>query len=227
MKIIFQEYNGNAYALNPRIERDQNQLSLTFDEQACSHFLLFTHRPGDILNLREELMQEQLYSLGENLLSTENQKLSNTIAVRCIPYHEYRMINNRSIKLAERIAGYTIFGCQMMRQYDPEQFHIILPQAHMSNYINVSVDVPYRISYVPENDGMRGAYRHSAQAFYVVQFEDVDNYQDGAVVYTLDNMPIPIPITKEMLGGKKLYIDAGMGAPKFQTAISGFNLKKL
>ena len=227
MDVYFREYTSNAYALNPRIERNANQLRLKFDEENCSHFLLFSHTPEEKVDLHNPHLQELLSKMSDGLLREEKQAVTNTISVQCVKYKDYRIRNDYSIPLKDSIAGYTIFGCQMMRQYEPEQFHVIMPQEHMNNSITVSVSVPYRISYFPDNEGAHGANRRGGQAYYLVQFEDVPNYQDGGVVYTLDNIPVSFPITRQMLGGKKLYIDGGKGAPKFRTTVSGLVLKKI
>lgn len=224
MDIQFREYDGSFFALNPRIERRVNQLVIELDEQACTHFLILSHAPGTTADLRDPQLQEALRSRGEALLEADREALTEEITVSCVSYRNYRM-NEKAIKIPYQITEYMIFGCRLLRNQEPEVFRVALPQEQMHFSTCVSFTVSYRLQLW--NAEKSAAGKRGGRSFYIAEFEEVPDYQDGGIVYTLEGLPFSFPITKAMLGGQKLYIDAGRGMPKFQTTISGLSLRKI
>lgn len=225
MDIKFQEYDGSFYAYSPSIVREADQLMMKLDEKDCTHILIFSCAPGQKADLSEPELQAHLRKKAEILLEAENERISENVTVRCISYRDFRM-NNCSIELPGRIAEYTVYGCRLLRRQEPETLYVCLPQKHMRSSAIVAVTISYRIEYCSGNDG-KYAGRQRTRPYYAVQFEEAADYQDGGIVYSLENIPFLFPITKDMLDQKRLYIDAGMGVPKFQTTVPGLNLKKL
>lgn len=219
MEIQFQEYDGSFYALNPRIVRESNQLTMKLDEQSCTHFLLFSRVPAGAADLSDPETQALLRAMADRLLDAEDELLTEDTTVRCVSYRDYRM-NNYAVELPGRIAEYTVYGCRFLRSQ--ETLCVALPQRQMCRSAIVSITVSYRLDFLSGTEGKYGRQRPC----YAARFEKVPSYPDGGVVYTLDDLPFQFPITREMLG-ETVYIDAGRGAPKFQTTVSGLNLKKI
>lgn len=226
MELEFRDYDGSCYALNPRIERRADQLVMKLDEQSCTHFLLFSRTPNGIVDLSDSELREQLLKSREALLDAVDKPLSEDIAVSCISYRDYRM-NDYAVNLPQRIAEYTVMGCRLARQESPEKLRVFIPQPQMSCSANVSLTVSYRISpYSGEDGRMIPGKRAAAQMLCAVEFDDIPNYQDGGIIYRIEGIPYQFPITREMVGGKKLYIDTAMGMPKFETTVSGLVLRQ-
>lgn len=225
MELEFRDYDGSCFALNPRIERRADQLVMKLDEQSCTHFLLFSRTPNGIVDLNDPALQGQLRNNQGLLLEAIDEPLSEDVAVSCISYRNYRM-NDYAINLPQRIAEYTVVGCRLAKQESPEKLRVFIPQPQMSYSANVSLTVHYRVSPCSGEDGrLISGKRAAGQPFCVVEFDDIPNYQDGGIVYRIEGIPYKFPITRAMVGGKRLYIDAAMGIPQFETTVSGLSLK--
>lgn len=226
MELEFREYDGSCYALNPQIERRADQLIMKLDEQSCTHFLLFSRTPNGIVDLNDSGLQEQLLKNQGTLLDAMDEPLLEDVAVSCISYRDYRM-NDYAVNLPQRIAEYTVIGCRLAKQEAPEKLRVFIPQPQMSYSANVSLTVSYRISpYSSEDSRIIPGKRAAAQMLCVVEFDDIPSYQDGEIIYKIEGIPYKFPITRDMVGGKKLYINTAMGMPKFETTVSGLVLKQ-
>lgn len=223
MELKFQEYDGSCYALSPRIERRANQLIMKLDEKSCTHFLLFSRMPNGSVDLNDAELQKQLIDKQETLLDAADEPLLEGIAVSCVSYRDYRM-NDYAVNLPQRITEYTVIGCQLAKREFPEKLRVFIPQPQMSCSANVSLTVSYRVSpYFGEDS--RGK-RIAPQMLCVAMFDDIPNYQEGGIIYRIEGIPYEFPITRDMVGGKKLYINTAMGMPKFETTVSGLVLKQ-
>lgn len=226
MELEFREYDGSCFALNPRIERRADQLIMKLDEQSCTHFLLFSQTPNGTVDLNVPSLQEQLINNKDALLDATDEPLSDDIAVSCISYKNYRM-NDYAINLPQRIAEYTVVGCKLAKLEEPQRLRIFIPQPQMSFSANVSLTAYYRVSPYAGDESRIIQGKHGInQPLCVVEFDDIPNYQDGGIVYRIEGIPYAFPITRDMVGGKKIYIDASSGLPKFETTVSGLVIKK-
>ena len=226
MDIKFQEYDGSCFALNPRIERRADQLIMKLDEQSCTHFLLFSRTPSGKVDLNDKNLQEQLTKISDTLIDLQDEPLSDDIAVSCVSFRNYRM-NNYAVDLPQRIAEYTVIGCRLNRHEDPEKLMVYIPQPQMSFSANVSLTVRYRMTpYDGDGSKIIPGKRTEQKSLYLVEFDDIPNYQNGGIVYRIEGLPYQFPITREMVGGKKLFIDISAGMPRFETTVSGLVLKQ-
>lgn len=226
MELEFREYDGSCYALSPRIERRADQLIMKLEEQSCTHFLLFSRTPNGIVDLSKPELQERLLKSQETLLDAVDEPLLEDVAVSCVSYRDYRM-NDYAVNLPQRIAEYTVIGCRLAKHESPEKLRVFIPQPQMRYSANVSLTVSYRLSpYSGEDSRTIPGKRTAARMLCVVEFDEIPNYQDGGIIYRIEGVPYKFPITRDMVGGKKLYIDAAMGMPKFETTVSGLILRQ-
>lgn len=223
MELEFCKYDGSTTAINPRIERCGEQLIMKLNEQNCDYFLLFSKTPEGRVDLRNEIIQKALMEKKDFLLSARNEILTENVIFSCIEWSDYR-VNNYAVNLSNRIAEHTIIGCR------EEQGRIIIfmPDDDMSCTASVSLTVPYRISQVTGKISRRPFAKNvSPQTFFAVEFDVIADYQDGGIIYNLDEVEWDYPITRKMLENGRFYIEAGHGMPRFSATVSGLELRKL
>lgn len=223
MELEFREYDGTTAALNPRIERRGEQLTMKLNEQNCDYFLLLSRTSGGCVDLQEEAIQDALLEKKHLFPDAEEERLKGDIVFSCIEYSDYR-VNEYAINLPDRIAEYTIAGCREQHG----RLIVFLPKEDMSCTASVSLTVTYRVSRISEEAPRRFFGREAPQkAFFAVEMDLVPNYQDGGIIYRLDGLDWNYPITRAMLENGKFYIEAGYGMPKFSAVVSGLELKQL
>lgn len=222
MELEFRDYDGDTVALNPRIERRGEQLIMKLNEQNCDYFLILSQTPGGRVDLHDMQLQEALVQKKDLLPAVQDEPLTEETAFSCIEWSDYR-VNDYAIDLSNRIAEYAVFGCRE----EEGRLVVFLPEEGMSCWAGVSLTVSYRIVQI-SGDASRRHFAKSTvqQPFYAVEFDDIPNYQDGGIAYSFEGLPWKYPVTREMLGEKQLYIEAGYGIPRFFTTISGLELKK-
>lgn len=223
MELEFREYDGSIAALNPRIERSGDQLMMKLNEHGCDYFLVLSRIPGGYVDLHDMQIREELLKKQDFLPTVQDEPLTEEIAFSCVEWSDYR-VNDYAIDLPNRIAEYTVVGCRE----EEGRLVVFMPEEGMSCSAKVSLTVSYRLVMI-SGEVSRRPFAKAAmqQSFYVAEFDDIPNYQDGEIVYTLEGSQWKYPITREMLGKKKLFIEAGCGIPKFSTAVSGLELKKV
>ena len=223
MELEFRKYDGTTVALNPRIERRGEQLTMKLNEQNCDYFLLLSRAPGGCVDLQEKGIQAALLEKKNLFPDVRDERLQGHITVSCIEYSDYR-VNECAIDLPDRIAEYTVAGCRE----EQGRLIIFLPEEGMSCTASVSLTVTYHISRASKEAPRRLFGKQEPQkAFFAVEMGPVPNYPDGGIVYQLDGLKWNYPITCEMLENGRFYIEAGYGMPKFSAAVSGLELKQI
>lgn len=222
MNIKFMEYDGSTVAINPRIEHRGEQLTMKLNEQNCDYFLVFSRISGGKVDLSDSQLQDALMSVGEQIVGAKDLHLTGEIVFSCVEWSDYR-VNDYAIELSNRIAEYTVTGCRA----DGDIFRIYVPSDDVSCTVSVSLTVTYRISQISGETVKRPFGKDlPQQSFFVVEFEDISNYQDGEIVYTFEGQEQEFPITKSMLENGRFFIEAGMGCPYFSTTVSGLELQQ-
>lgn len=223
MEFEFRKYDGSTTAINPRIERRGEQFTMKLNEQNCDYFLLLSRIPGGRVDLQDESIQKALVEKKAFFPSAQDETLMENIMFSYIEWSDYR-VNDYAIDLSSRIAEYTIAGCRQ----EQDSLIIFIPDGNMSCCASVSLTISYRVTQVTGKVSHRPFRRDvPQQSVFVVEFDDIANYQDGGIIYHLDGIEWNYPITRKMLENGRFYIEAGHGVPRFSTTVSGLELRQL
>lgn len=223
MEFEFRKYDGSTTAINPRVERRGEQLTMKLNEQNCDYFLVLSRTPGGCVDLQDESIQKALVEKKNLFPGAQSEPLMANVTFSYIEWSDYR-VNDYAIDLSNRIAEYTIVGCRQER----DCLIIFIPDGNMSCTARVSLTISYRVTRV-ETKASRRLFKKDVpqQSFFAVEFDKVADYQDGGIIYNLDGLEWNYPITRKMLENGKFYIDSGRGMPRFSTTILGLELKQL
>ncbi len=222
MELEFRKYDGSTVALNPRIERRGEALTMKLNEQNCDYFLLFSKMPGGSVDLQDKDIQNALMDRKDLFPAVQDETLTENVRFSCIEWSDYR-VNDYAIHLSGRIAEYTVIGCRQ----DRDRLIIFVPDEGVSCTVSVSLPVSYHI-YQAASENSRSPFARNVpqQAYFAVEFDKIPNYQDGGIIYRLDGIPWDYPVTGEMLARDRFFIEAGHGMPRFSATVSGLELKQ-
>ena len=223
------ESDSSVYALNPQIERrGDGTIILKLDEYGCTYFLLLTTRSGKSIDVFDEKIldsiREKIKGVAgkEQLISLREERILEGIKISCYGYNQYKMCGN-AIELPNRAAEYYVLGCRISGGV----LRIYMPEKCANCSACVSITVNYRCKKATVEESKRILSKDIiSRDYFVVEFEDIPNYNDGDIFYSFDGIPWRFPITEEMIKKKRFFIETMAGRPKFESAVSGLELRE-
>ena len=225
MVLEFCENDGNTVVLNPRIIKKGNRFSMELTEKNCDLFLVIAKVPGGKVDLKDPEIQDALQRNARVFPDVTDLNILENIYVSCIKWSNYR-INDYALDLSSRIAEYTVFACKELENENKIQIFVQDEDAACSAYVSLTVN--YRLTKVSTEEKKKffGSSR-PAQIYYKIEFDEIQDYQDGSIVYTFNDSSLKYPVTGEMIKAGKAFIESGRGEPVFLSNASGLELKRL
>lgn len=225
MEIEFREHDSLTVAQNPRIERLGNQRIIKLNEKNCDYFLVLERTPGGYTDLSNLSIQQEILNIRDLFPNVTNVSLADGVTLSCIDEVDYKIndYGGDSICIPNKIAEFTVVGCRE----ENGKFVICIPDDEISCTARVSLTATYRISQV-NGDIVHRSFGKDVrqQSFYVVEFEDIPNYQDGGIVFKFEGNDLEYPITEGMIEKGRIFIETGYGIPIFLTKVAGLEIQQ-
>lgn len=219
MNIKFDTISANEYAMNPVIDKT---FKLRLQEQGCSHFLILSHSSNENLTSLDDDFRNVLIGREEQLLTFDDEYIDSlSMRVTCVDRLLY-IKNGGIVQLPARPACYIVLGCRFYQETN--LFKIFMPDNLNSCKTKVFAEVTYSISpYFIEKKKLFKT-QNIRTDFYAVRIENIAEYSDGDIYYTIDNK-YKYPITKRMLGMQILIKSAGT-VPAFYSSTRDLIIKE-
>ncbi len=225
MDLEFREHDSITLAQNPRIERVGNQRIIKLNEKNCDYFLVIARTPGGYSDLSDTSLQEKIMKLKDYFPGVSDMRVAEGITLSCVDEVDYKIndYGGDSICIPNRIAEFTVVGCRE----ENGRLVICIPEKGVSCTARVIITATYRISRVNVEIAHRPFGRAELQqSFYVVEFDNIPDYQDGGIVYKFEGSEIEYPITSGMIEQGQIFIETGYGNPIFFTKITGLEIQR-
>lgn len=225
MEIEFREHDSITVAQNPRIERLGNQRIIKLNEKNCDYFLVLAKTPGGYADLTDVSLQQGILRFKDSFPDVTDARVADGVTLSCVDEVDYKIndYGGNSIGIPNKIAEFTVIGCRE----ENGKLVICIPDADISCTARVSLTTTYRINQVGGESGHKPFGKDMPQqTFFLVEFEEIPNYQDGGIVYKFEGNELEYPITKEMVETGRFYIESGYGRPLFVTKVAGLEIQQ-
>ena len=224
MKVQFDSASDSNYAMNPQTEKRAGRRLMRMSQHGCTHFLIISSPLNVQVDLKDPVFQNRLAQMSDNLLSAVESPLpgQEDVVVTCVSYMVFRR-DNEYIELPDKAANYAVCGCHFCR--DGEVLCILLPTSGIRYRTSVAVELHYTMK--PYLKVTKRVLRTECERtpFYEANFEKINSYIDGSVVYMIGQKPYKFVVTGQMLG-KSFLIRTDGDVPKFESTTPGIILRE-
>ena len=223
MIVNHENHDGYFYVKNPHIDA---QRRLTFSSRNCTHYLIVSGTIGDEMDIRKNGVLERLPEIRAAQNSGDTFSIGK-YRVRLVRQSTYIAAGNH-VQMDTKSSCHSVYGCIFTEADD--RLDICIPEKAEESVVYIPLKVKYQIrpQKTEEKKGFLGIGRKEAEfsGYYVVRVDDIQEYQDGCIYYTLNGFTYYL--SKEMLG-KYIYIkaDRSRSEPELCSASKSINLVRI
>ena len=223
MIINYENHDGYFYAKNPHIDA---QRRLTFSNRNCTHYLIISGAIGDEMNILKNGVLDHIAEI--NIFQNNGETLNiGKYKVRIIKQSTYIAVGNY-VQMDTKSSCHSVYGCIFTEAED--KLSIYIPEKVEESIVYIPLTVKYQIKpqKTEEKKGFLGIGKKEAEftGIYILRIDDVQEYQNGCIYYTLNGFNYFI--SKEMLG-KNIYVkaDKSKTEPALRSTNRSINLVRI
>ena len=197
MIINYENHDGYFYAKNPHIDAKRR---LTFSNRNCTHYLIISGAIGDEMNILKNGVLDHIAET--NILQNNGDTLNiGKYKVRFIKQSTYIAVGNY-VQMDTKSSCHSVYGCIFTEAED--KLSIYIPERVEESIVYIPLTVKYQIK-AQKTEEKKGFLGIGKKEVYILCIDDVQEYQNGCIYYTLNGFNYFI--SKEMLG-KNIYVKA-------------------